>query len=296
MITIKSLHKKIKKREILSDISFSISEGECIGLLGPNGAGKTTLIKCITGISQHEEGEVLFNSVPIRQHKKNIGYLSQHTDFKPWMTCEESLLFFGKLSGLNNVFLQERLSDVLEEVGLTGKENFKVEQLSGGMKQRLGIAQAILHQPLLLILDEPVSALDPIGRDEVKRLITRLKKRMTIMISTHILDDIDSFCDRYIIMKDGKIVGNILNESLKLDRKQILIKVNRTPQIEETLRSTGFEQVKCISPNTFLLTGAEELILRAIANDLAANKIDVTAIEFYQKGIEEIFLEMVSNT
>jgi ABC-2 type transport system ATP-binding protein len=296
MITIKSLHKKIKKREILSDISFSISEGECIGLLGPNGAGKTTLIKCITGISQHEEGEVLFNSVPIRQHKKNIGYLSQHTDFKPWMTCEESLLFFGKLSGLNNDFLQERLSDVLEEVGLTGKENYKVEQLSGGMKQRLGIAQAILHQPLLLIIDEPVSALDPIGRDEVKRLITRLKKRMTIMISTHILDDIDSFCDRYIIMKDGKIVGNILNESLKLDRKQILIKVNRTPQIEETLRSTGFEQVKCISPNTFLLTGAEELILRAIANDLAANKIDVTAIEFYQKGIEEIFLEMVSNT
>lgn len=295
MITIKSLHKKIKKREILSDISFSISEGECIGLLGPNGAGKTTLIKCITGISQHEEGEVLFNSVPIMQHKKNIGYLSQHTDFKPWMTCKESLLFFGKLSGLNTAFLQERVSDVLKEVGLTGKENYKVEQLSGGMKQRLGIAQAILHQPLLLILDEPVSALDPIGRNEVKNLITRLKKRMTIMISTHILDDIASFCDRYIIMKDGKIVGDILNESLKLDRKQILIKVSPTPQIEKTLRSTGFEQVKCISPHTFLLTGAEKLILREIANDLAANKIDVTGIEFYEKGIEEIFLEMVSN-
>ncbi|WP_203335031.1 ABC transporter ATP-binding protein [Planococcus beigongshangi] len=296
MITVVKLHKTIKKRKILSDVTFSIAEGECVGLLGPNGAGKTTLIKCMTGILQHEQGNITFNSKPIVQHKKNIGYLSQHTDFKPWMTCEESLFFFGKLSGLDKTFLKGNISAVLEEVGLKDKGNYKVEQLSGGMKQRLGIAQAILHQPLLLILDEPVSALDPIGRNEVKKLIARLKKRTTIIISTHILDDASEFCDRYIIIKNGMIVGNITEEFQKSDRKQILVKMGNVPQTSEALKSSEVERVECLSPNTFLLTGAVELDLQKVVNDFAAKEMDITSIEFYERGIEEIFLEMVSDT
>ena len=295
MITVEKLHKTIKKRKILNDVTFSIAEGECVGLLGPNGAGKTTLIKCMTGILQHEHGDITFNSAPIVQHKKNIGYLSQHTDFKPWMTCEESLLFFGKLSGLDNEFLKGNISAVLEEVGLKDKENYKVEQLSGGMKQRLGIAQAILHQPLLLILDEPVSALDPIGRNEVKKLIARLKKRTTIIISTHILDDASEFCDRYIIIKNGMIVGNINDEFQKTDRKRILVKLGNVPQASDALISSEVERVECISPNTFLLTGAEELDLKKVVNDFAAKEMDIMSIEYYERGIEEIFLEMVSD-
>ena len=296
MITVEKLHKTIKKRKILTDVTFSIAEGECVGLLGPNGAGKTTLIKCMTGILQHEQGHIRFNSDPIVQHKKNIGYLSQHTDFKPWMTCEESLLFFGKLSGLDKEFLQGNISAVLEEVGLKDKENYKVEQLSGGMKQRLGIAQAILHQPLLLILDEPVSALDPIGRNEVKKLIARLKKRTTIIISTHILDDASEFCDRYIIIKNGTIVGNINDEFQKSDRKQILVKMGNVPKTSEALKSSEVERVECLSPNTFLLTGAEELDIKKVVNDFASKEMDIKSIEFYERGIEEIFLEMVSDT
>lgn len=296
MITVAKLHKTIKKRKILSDVTFSIAEGECVGLLGPNGAGKTTLIKCMTGILQHEQGSITFNSNPIVQHKKNIGYLSQHTDFKPWMTCKESLLFFGKLSGLDKEFIKGNIPIVLEEVGLKDKGNYKVEQLSGGMKQRLGIAQAILHQPLLLILDEPVSALDPIGRNEVKKLIARLKKRTTIIISTHILDDASEFCDRYIIIKNGMIVGNITEEFQKSDRKQILVKMGNVPQTSEALKSSEVERVECLSPNTFLLTGAVELDLQKVVNDFAAKEMDITSIEFYERGIEEIFLEMVSDT
>ncbi|WP_142829712.1 ABC transporter ATP-binding protein [Planococcus soli] len=296
MITVEKLHKTIKKRKILCDISFSITKGECVGLLGPNGAGKTTLIKCITGILQHEQGEITFNSAPIMQHKKNIGYLSQHTDFKSWMTCEESLLFFGKLSGVDDEALRENISVVLEEVGLKDKENYKVEQLSGGMKQRLGIAQAILHQPLLLILDEPVSALDPIGRNEVKKLIARLKKRTTIIISTHILDDASEFCDRYIIIKNGMIVGNINDEFQKSDRKRILVKIENSPQAKETLSNTDFEKIEIVSYNTYLLTGVEELELKTVVNDFAQKEINTISIEFYEKGLEEIFLEMVSDT
>lgn len=296
MITVEKLHKTIKGRKILSNVTFSIAEGECVGLLGPNGAGKTTLIKCMTGILPHEQGEITFNSKPIVQHKKNIGYLSQHTDFKPWMTCKESLLFFGKLSGLDKEFLQANISAVLEEVGLKDKGNYKVEQLSGGMKQRLGIAQAILHQPLLLILDEPVSALDPIGRNEVKKLIARLKQRTTIIISTHILDDASEFCDRYIIIKNGRIVGNINDEFQKSDRKRLLVKMGDPPHTNDVFISTEIERAERLSQNTFLLTGAAELNLKKVVDDLDAKNLDITSIEFHERGIEELFLEMVSDT
>jgi len=266
-------------------------------LLGPNGAGKTTLIKCMTGILRHEQGQITFNSRPIGQHKKNIGYLSQHTDFKPWMTCQESLVFFGRLSGLDHAFLKENVLIVLEEVGLKDKGNYKVEQLSGGMKQRLGIAQAILHQPQLLILDEPVSALDPIGRNEVKLLIARLKMRTTIIISTHILDDASEFCDRYLIIKDGRMVGNIANANHDSDRKRILVSIEPSvKEPQESLKIHGIEQVERFSKNTFLLTGAANLDLKKVVSDIDKAGIDILSIEFQKKGIEEIFLEMVSDT
>lgn len=296
MITVTELHKTIKKRKILNNVSFSISKGECVGLLGPNGAGKTTLIKCMTGILHPEEGEIMFNSKPIIQHKRHIGYLSQHTDFKPWMTCEESLLFFGKLSGLDRTFLKENMTKVLEEVGLKDRKNDKVEQLSGGMKQRLGIAQAILHQPLLLILDEPVSALDPIGRNEVKKLIARLKKRATILLSTHILDDAATFCDRYIIIRKGTIVGDIDNENNESDRKRIIVEIENVESIKEPLTNSDIKEVKRISKNTFLLTGTKKLDLTKVVADFSQKGVDIVSIRFYKKEIEEIFLEMVSDT
>ena len=143
MITIHNLHKTLNKRKILDGIDFSIQENECIGLLGSNGAGKTTLIKCLMGILSYESGEISFQDQPIERYKKQIGYLSQYTDFKPWMTCRESLLFFGKLSGIKKELLEKRISETLKEVGLQDKQDVPVEQLSGGMKQRLGVAQAI---------------------------------------------------------------------------------------------------------------------------------------------------------
>lgn len=296
MITVEKLHKTIKKRKILSDVTFSVAQGECIGLLGPNGAGKTTLIKCMTGVLHYEQGEITFHSKPISQHKQDIGYLSQHTDFKPWMSCGESLRFFGKLSGLDAAVLQKAIPAVLEEVGLKDKEGYKVEQLSGGMKQRLGIAQAILHEPQLLILDEPVSALDPIGRSEVKKLIARLKKRTTIIISTHILDDASEFCDRYIVIKNGVISGTIDSQLQHADRTQVLVKTAKIPPVSGIWPGDGVAHIDRLSPTAFLLTGTGQLDLKKVVHDLDAQELDVTSIEFYEKGIEEIFLEMVSDT
>ncbi|RJP02675.1 ABC transporter ATP-binding protein [Exiguobacterium sp. RIT452] len=294
MIIIDNLHKTLENRKILKGINLSIAENECVGLIGPNGAGKTTLIKCMTGILSYENGSIRMDSQPIEQHKKDIGYLSQYTDFKAWMTCRESLLFFGQLSGLEKKLVQKRIPTLLEEVGLFGKDHFKVEQLSGGMKQRLGVAQAILHNPRLLILDEPMSSLDPIGRNEMKKLMERLKLHTTILISTHILDDTGEICDRYIIMKNGQVIGNINSRLQHVDRRKVLLQVKDMKNIDRLKMHSDFESVQFLSPHTILLSGDKEFVLKNVIKACTAQSIEVITIGFHQKDLEQVFIEMVS--
>lgn len=296
MIEVNNLSKSFKNRKILDNVSFRITNDQCIGLLGPNGAGKTTLIKCMTGILDYEKGEVNFEGEPISSRKKDIGYLSQHTDFKPWMSCKESLSFFGRLSGLSEQYLQENISDTLSEVGLRGKEKVKVEQLSGGMKQRLGIAQAILHRPSFLILDEPVSALDPIGRNEIKNLIKRLKKYTTIMLSTHILDDASEFCDAYFILKDGKMIGNISSKDEHIDFNQILCEIKTSRPIPEDFILFTHYSIKTIRPDKFHIISDHPIEIIEIVHAFHNIGCNIISIEYLKRNLENIFLDMVSET
>ena len=143
------------------------------------------------------------NGKNISKMKKEIGYLPQYPNFFNWMTAKETLMFMGQLSGLKKEVLANSIPEILTKVGLGGKENSKVGTFSGGMKQRLGIAQALLHKPSLIVMDEPVSALDPVGRREVLNLIEEIKKDTTILLSTHILSDAEEICERFVIIKDG---------------------------------------------------------------------------------------------
>ena len=295
MITIHNLHTTIDKQKILHGVHLSIKENECVGLIGPNGAGKTTLIKCLMGILSYESGDVLFDNQPIETRKKQIGYLSQYTDFKAWMTCKESLLFFGNLSGVKKEILENRIQETLKEVGLQEKQHFKVEQLSGGMKQRLGIAQAILHNPRFLILDEPVASLDPIGRNEVRKLIVRLKQRMTILLSTHILHDTNHICDRYIVMKNGRIIGNINQDNQQFDSKQLLVKLRDSVQLNQVRECLDFVCLEELTQHTFLLTGAEAFDFKKVITAFSVNKIEVISVGFHEKGLEEIFIELAAD-
>ncbi|GAB2567450.1 ABC transporter ATP-binding protein [Gracilibacillus alcaliphilus] len=294
MIAIHKVNKSFRGRQILKDITFDISEGECIGLLGPNGAGKTTLIKCITGIIHYEDGEITFHGKDILNFKNDIGYLSQNTDFKQWMTCEESLRFFGSLSGLSKAYLDEHITDVLTDVGLKDKNKYKVEELSGGMKQRLGIAQAILHRPKLLILDEPVSALDPIGRSEIKNLIQKLKTYTTILISTHILDDASEFCDRYIIIKNGEIVGNITNQDETINKKQVYFQVNAEETAVSPVKLNESYVLQEIKPGQFSVTSKEPIVFANLMKELDKHHIQIHSLAYEKKDVEKIFLELVS--
>jgi len=295
MIAIKGVNKAFRGKKILKDISFEIKEGECIGLLGPNGAGKTTLIKCITGIINYEEGKINFNGQDVLNSKNDIGYLSQNTDFKQWMTCEESLKFFGSLSGLSKMYLNENINEVLKNVGLQDKNQYKVEELSGGMKQRLGIAQAILHQPKFLILDEPVSSLDPVGRNEIKNLIKKLKKYTTVLISTHILDDANEFCDRYIIIKNGEIIANITNEDETIDYTQISFQVDLNNSLRPEIELSDLYYIQEMKTGEFVVTSKEPIVLSNLIKELDENKLTVNSIAFGKKDLNKIFLELVSD-
>ncbi|MGE6631597.1 ABC transporter ATP-binding protein [Bacillus sp. NPDC077027] len=294
MINIHKVNKSFRGRQILKDITFDIAEGECIGLLGPNGAGKTTLIKCITGIIQYNSGDITFHGKDILNFKNDIGYLSQDTDFKQWMTCEESLRFFGSLSGLSKEYLNDNINVILTDVGLKDKNKYKVEELSGGMKQRLGIAQAILHRPKLLILDEPVSALDPVGRNEIKNLIKKLKAYTTILISTHILDDASEFCDRYMIIKSGEIIGNITNQDETVNKKHVYFQVNIDDSTASTMKLNKPYELQCIKPGEFLVTSKEPIIFSNLIKELDQHNIQINSLAYEKKNLEKIFLELVS--
>lgn len=295
MIEIKNVSKSFSGKEILKNISFNIKEGECIGLLGPNGAGKTTLIKCMTDVITFDEGEISFKDKAITNFKDEIGYLSQNTDFKQWMSCEESLKFFGSLSGLSKSYLNKNIDKVLEDVGLKEKNDYKVEELSGGMKQRLGIAQAILHRPKFLILDEPVSALDPVGRNEIKKLINQLKEYSTVLISTHILNDASEFCDRFVIIKEGSIIGSINKEDEVINRKRVLFQISNQDISGLVLDSEAPYELNRINQNYYEVTSSEEISLSSLMNDMSKHNLDLVDIAFEQKDLEKIFLEMVSD-
>lgn len=221
-LEIKNVTKSFKGKIAVNNFSMELQAGECVGLIGPNGAGKSTLIKVISDITNPTAGEVLLNGIKISKMKSEIGYLPQYPNFFHWMTARETLTFMGQLSGLKKEELSKSIPKMLEKVGLKEEENAKVSTFSGGMKQRLGIAQALLHKPSLIVMDEPVSALDPIGRREVLNLIKEIKKDTTILLSTHILSDAEEICERFVIIKDGtKIEDTTITELYT-----VIVKIN----------------------------------------------------------------------
>lgn len=218
-LEINNVTKKFKHKTAVDRFSMVIEVNECVGLIGPNGAGKSTLIQIIADILSADEGYILLDGQKISTKKDQIGYLPQYPNFYSWMTAFETLLFMGKLSGISKSHLHKDIPLILEKVGLEKEAQAKVGTFSGGMKQRLGIAQALLHKPTLIIMDEPVSALDPIGRREVLNLLKEIKKETTILISTHILGDAEEICERFVVIKDGQKIEDATKTQL-LNRSQ----------------------------------------------------------------------------
>lgn len=238
IVSVENINKKYGNNKVLENISFSLSTGHCIALIGPNGAGKTTMLRILTGLIKASSGHYHVHH-DAKDIRSIIGYLPQHPVFHHWMTGEEFLIYSAKLTGISHRKARERTNLLLKRVGITHAKNKEIHRYSGGMKQRLGIAQALIHHPRLLVLDEPVSALDPLGRREVLDLIHELKAEMTVLFSTHILSDADEVSDDIILLHQGKVIeaNSIHNLRKKYETAKIELSFDTLlSEYEETLK------------------------------------------------------------
>ena len=210
MLEIVELSKSFKKNEVLKDISINFKTG-VYGLLGSNGAGKTTLIRCIVNLYNISKGNIKYQGIDVTNNSvlsKNIGYLPQKFGLFKELTVYNNLQYFGVLKKIPKKSMDACIKECLEKVNLQDRINHKVSTLSGGMIRRLGIAQAILGNPQIIIFDEPTAGLDPEERIRFKNLLPYIKKDKIIIISTHIVEDVEACCDKIIILNDGKILKN----------------------------------------------------------------------------------------
>ncbi|MFF2291037.1 ABC transporter ATP-binding protein [Peribacillus butanolivorans] len=296
-VSIDHLSKEFKGHYAVNDFSIEITEGECIGLIGPNGAGKTTLLRMISDILEPTKGKVLFNGEDISKQKHLIGYLPQYPSFYDWMNAEDVLKFNATLSGMKKSEIPEAIEQSLNLVGLRDVGKKRVNDFSGGMKQRLGIAQAIIHKPKFVIMDEPVSALDPIGRREVLDLINIIKKDTTILFSTHILNDAQEVCDRFCVIKKGEKIRDFSIQELNTKSSNLVsiqLAQKNPDWIEYLKTSSQIKKVKERGLDIVINVGNVENYQEYIFSSILEYGVKVASIQnAAANSLEEYFLELV---
>ncbi|WP_395940841.1 ABC transporter ATP-binding protein [Bacillus sp. FJAT-22090] len=222
MLEINKVSKKVRNRILLNNISFSIDTGDICGFVGPNGSGKTTLIRALTGLINPTKGEIFVNGVNVQTNKRKalqqVGAIVESPVFFPYMSGRRNLMNLARLTeGITSENIKEKVNDVLKAVGLEGRADDKVKNYSLGMKQRLGIAQALLGDPLFIILDEPSNGLDPMGMKQLREIILELRNNqgITFLISSHFIKELEMICNSWVMIKDGSIIWNGQTQELK---------------------------------------------------------------------------------
>jgi ABC-2 type transport system ATP-binding protein len=306
-VTIRNLTKSYGTFRALDSISLGIKEGEIFGYIGPNGAGKTTTMKILVGLITEFQGEALIGGLQVHKRKdeihKLLGYLPQNVAFQEWRTVNQALKTFGKLSGLSDSKVDERIPEILELLGLADARQKKVSQLSGGMIQKVGLAQALLHEPKLLVLDEPLGGLDPLSRFQFKDIILKLaKKGTTILFSSHILSDVQDVTDRIGIISHGKIreVGTLNELKSRLSSQkivQVLLSYS-TEKWQEFGTIRHVESVEQPSPGRvlihFKMEADEDQVVNEIIQRIVKTGIRVRGVNLLEPSLDEIYLKYVS--
>ncbi|WP_042225001.1 ABC transporter ATP-binding protein [Oceanobacillus manasiensis] len=299
-LTVNHVTKKYGTHTAVHDVSFSLSEGKCIALIGPNGAGKTTTLRILSGLLSPTEGAVTFDNIMNKvDFRKHIGYLPQYPVFYNWMTGREFLIYSGKLSFLSKKEAIEAADMMAKKVGIEEAKNKRISGYSGGMKQRLGLAQAMLHQPKVLILDEPVSSLDPIGRRDVLKLMEELKQSMTILFSTHILSDADAISDEMLLLHKGKLVESGTMKELRTKYQADIIELEFQDEFDsqhygEEIRKLPSVTNVHIQQNCLSITGEEIYQLRKILLEKASGENwPLTGFSLNKAALEDMFMKVV---
>jgi len=306
-VTIRNLTKSFGGFHALNDVTFDIKEGEIFGYIGPNGAGKTTTMKILVGLIIDFQGEVSIGGYQVSRRKdeihKILGYLPQSVAFQEWRTVDQALTTFGKLSGLSNQKVEERIPEILGLLGLAEAQYKKVSQLSGGMVQKVGLAQALLHEPKFLVLDEPLGGLDPLSRFQFKEIVLKLaKKGTTILFSSHILSDVQDVADRIGIISHGKIkqVGT-LNELKNHLISQKTVQVLLSFASDKWQQFGAIKNVKSVdqpTPGRILVHLESEADDDQVVNDIVQSIVKlglrVRGVSLLEPSLDEIYLNYVS--
>ena len=298
LISVKHLKKVFDKEAAVKDITFNVTEGGCTALLGPNGAGKTTTLRLLAGLLQPTGGSIRFLALKSGEdQRKYIGYLPQHPVFFNWMTAKEFLVYVGELTGLSKRKAAGKSEELLDLLGLANAKRKSIGGFSGGMKQRLGIAQAMIHGPKLVMLDEPVSALDPFGRREVLEMMKELKRRTTILFSTHVLHDAEEVCDDILIINKGEIVLSGTLKNIRRQHQQNIIKITAEANIAQWGSSLNewSEITDIILGDNSVTLAVKDLELARISliREIADKNIPVSQFVVGQSTLEDLFMRVV---
>lgn len=297
------LRKSYKGFMAVDGLDLRVPEGSIYGFLGPNGAGKTTTLKMITGLTQPSSGtikiygrEVIFGSL---RNRTDIGFLPDVPNFYNWMTPEQFLQFTGELFSIDKKLLHNRIDELMDLVGLGGVKK-KIGGFSRGMKQRLGIAQALINQPKVVFMDEPVSALDPIGRKEVMDILMKLAGKVTVFFSSHILTDVERVCDRVVILNQGKMLLEDSMDKLRSRYSQRVISIetdtveNKMKLIEELGKMKWVEKLQSLENGEFAVHVRD---LRKAQHEIpviiAAKGTALKKFTMLEPTLEDIFMKVV---
>ncbi|MBL4667739.1 MAG: gliding motility-associated ABC transporter ATP-binding subunit GldA [Flavobacteriales bacterium] len=298
-IEVKNVTKIYGEQKALDDVSFSIEPGHIVGFLGPNGAGKSTMMKIITCFIPQTTGSVSVCGFDVIENpidvKRQVGYLPEHNPLYIDMYVKEYLDFVGGVYKIEN--RTARIKEMIDMVGLGIEQNKKIGALSKGYRQRVGLAQAMIHDPKVLILDEPTTGLDPNQLEEIRNLIKNIGKEKTIMLSTHIMQEVEAICDKTIIINHGKIVANDKTQDLQNQQQnQIVLKVefDKSTTQKDLQNIEGVIQVKNSNNNTWLFEIEKDAVRNNIFQFAMQKEIVVLSIQKETQSLESVFKKLTT--
>lgn len=297
-IRISQISKSYGAQKALDQVSFEIGTGELVGFLGPNGAGKSTLMKIITGYLAADEGKVEINGEVVETNnisiRSQIGYLPENNPLYPDLYMREYLEMVAGFYQLQNK--KERVVQMVELTGLKNEQHKKIGQLSKGYRQRVGLAQALIHDPSVLVLDEPTTGLDPNQLEEIRQLIRTISQNKTVMLSTHIMQEVEAVCSRVVIVNKGRLVADGTIDQLKAGqfaRKQtVWVEFDKAVNPEKLKLVEGLASLEMLNPSTFVVESEKTDLRPALFQFAVQNQLVLLTMKEQQRSLENVFQDL----
>lgn len=298
-IEVKNVTKIYGEQKALDNVSFKVEPGQIVGFLGPNGAGKSTMMKIITCFIPQTTGEVKVCGFDVTEQaievKKQVGYLPEHNPLYLDMYVREYLDFIGGVYHIKN--RKARINEMIDMVGLGVEQNKKIGALSKGYRQRVGLAQAIIHDPKVLILDEPTTGLDPNQLEDIRALIKNIGKEKTIMLSTHIMQEVEAICDKIIIVNEGRVVADEKTKELQQQKRNYIVltvEFDKDIAVIKLKKIEGVNQVKSKGDNTWLFEITDDSVRNNIFQFAVQNELTVLTMQKEEQSLEAIFKKLTT--